>query len=197
MSLRAAGVHAAADHVRHRWRDFPRIRNSRLCSSASTNRTPSVDLAEAGRLPDWRVEFGYGYRREYSDMVMLQVGTDLPMFQRQPSATATLRARAAMDEAAAAQWEDGKRRARSRARWKRVATSSASTSGSRRTNDAIEPQTNVGIEAATAAWRSGRGTLRQVIDARRVRLDVLLARLDLQYDALKRRIELDYLIGGE
>jgi outer membrane protein TolC len=61
----------------------------------------------------------------------------------------------------------------------------------------IEPQSNVGIEAATTAWRSGRGTLGQVVEARRVRLDVLLARLDLQYDALKRRVELDYLMGGE
>ena len=43
-----------------------------------------VDLAEAKRSPDWRVEFGYGYRRDYSDMVMLQVGMDLPVFCGQP-----------------------------------------------------------------------------------------------------------------
>jgi outer membrane protein TolC len=46
------------------------------------------------------------------------------------------------------------------------------------------------------AWRSGKGTLGQVLEARRVRLDVLLARLDLQYDAFKRRLELNYLAGG-
>ena len=73
----------------------------------------NVDLAEAGRLPDWRVEFGYGYRRDYSDMVMLQVGMDLPLFaanrQNRDVASAS-----AMGEAAAAQWDDGKRRLEAR-----------------------------------------------------------------------------------
>ncbi len=54
-----------------------------------------------------------------------------------------------------------------------------------------------GIDAATTAWRSGSGTLGQVLDAQRVRFDVLLARLDLQFDAAKGRIELDYLMGDE
>jgi outer membrane protein TolC len=153
-----------------------------------------VDLAEAGRLPDWRVEFGYGYRRDYSDMVMLQVGMDLPLFpgnrQNRDVASAL-----AMGEAAAAQWEDGKRQLEARVLQanrdlERLSERLAAY------NDTIEPQTNVGIDAATAAWRSGRGTLAQILQARRVRLDVLLARLDLKYDALKRRVELDYLTGG-
>lgn len=154
----------------------------------------SVDLAKAGRLPDWRVELGYGYRRDFSDMVTLQVGMDLPLFagnrQNRDVASAV-----AMGEAAAARWEDGKRQLEARVLQvnrdlerlsERLATY----------NDTIEPQTKLGIEAATDAWRSGLGTLAQVLDARRVRLDVLLARLELQYDAFKRRIELDYLSGG-
>ena len=154
-----------------------------------------VDVAAAKRLPDWRVEFGYGYRRDYSDMVMLQVGTDLPLFaaNRQNRDVASALARA---EAAAAQLDDGKRRLESRAR---EAARDAERIGARLAayDRTIEPQTNLGIDAATAAWRSGKGTLGQVLDARRVRLDVLLARLDLQYDDAKRRIELDYLMGGE
>ncbi len=155
----------------------------------------SVDLAEAGRLPNWRVEFGYGYRREYSDMVMLQVGMDLPVFpgnrQNRDIASAL-----AMGEAAAAQWEDGKRRLESRAL---EASNDLERIGERLAayDHTIEPQTNVGVDAATAAWRSGSGTLGQVLDARRVRLDVRLARLDLHYDALKRRVEVAYLMGGE
>ncbi len=154
----------------------------------------SVDLAEAGRLPNWRVEFGYGYRRNYSDMVMLQVGMDLPVFagNRQDRDIASA---LAMSEATAAQWEDGKRRLESQALeasrdLERIRERLAAY------EHTIEPQTNVGVDAATAAWRSGRGTLGQVLDARRVRLDVRLARLDLQYDALKRRVEVDYLMGG-
>jgi outer membrane protein, heavy metal efflux system len=154
-----------------------------------------VELAEAGRLPDWRVEFGYGYRRDYSDMVMLQVGMDLPVF-RGNRQNRDIASALATGEAAAAQWEDGKRQLESRAMeaghdLERINERVAAY------DRTIEPQSNVGIEAATAAWRSGRGTLGQVVEARRVRLDVLLARLDLQYDALKRRVELDYLMGGE
>jgi outer membrane protein TolC len=154
----------------------------------------SVDLAQANRQPDWRVEFGYGYRRDYSDMVMLQVGTDLPLFpgnrQNRDIASAS-----ALGDAAAAQWEDGKRQLEARVLQvnrdlERLSERLAAY------NDTIAPQADVGIEAATAAWRSGRGTLGQVLDARRVRLEVLLARLDLQYDAFKRRVELAYLAGG-
>jgi outer membrane protein TolC len=153
-----------------------------------------VDLAEAGRLPDWRVEFGYGYRDDYSDMVMLQVGMDLPVFpgnrQNRDIASAL-----ALGEAAAAQWEDGKRQLESRLLessrdLERLSARLAAYDAT------IEPQTNVAIEAATAAWRSGNGTLGQVLEARRVHLDVLLARLDLQYDAFKRHLELNYLAGA-
>jgi outer membrane protein TolC len=153
-----------------------------------------VELAEAKRLPDWRVEFGYGYRRDYSDMVMLQVGMDLPVFsgnrQNRDIASAL-----AMGEAAAAQLEDGERRLESRAL---EAARDLERIGQRLAayDREIEPQSKLGIEAATAAWRSGNGTLGQVLDARRVRLDVLLARLDLVFDAAKRRIEIDYLMGG-
>ena len=154
-----------------------------------------VDLAEAKRQPDWRVEFGYGYRRDYSDMVMLQVGMDLPVFSgnRQDRDIASA---LAMGEAAAAQLEDGERRLESRAL---EAARDIERIGQRLTayDRDIEPQTSLGIEAATAAWRTGNGTLGQVLDAQRIRLDVLLARLDLLFDATKRRIELDYLMGGE
>ncbi len=154
-----------------------------------------VDLAEAKRSPDWRVEFGYGYRRDFSDMVMLQVGMDLPVFRgnRQDRDIASA---LAMGDAAAAQLEDGARRLEARAL---EADRDIERIGQRLAayDRDIEPQTKLGIEAATTAWRSGKGTLGQVLDARRVRLDVLLARLDLSFDAAKRRIELDYLMGGE
>jgi outer membrane protein TolC len=154
----------------------------------------NIDVAKASRQPDWRVEFGYGYRHDYSDMVTLQVGMDLPLFagnrQNRDVASAS-----AMSEATAAQWDDGKRRLEARV----LAANRNIEQLNRRLaayNDTIAPQTENAIEAATAAWRSGRGTLGQVFDARRIRLDVLLARLDLQYDALKSRVELDYLAGG-
>ena len=153
-----------------------------------------VDLAKANRLPDWRVEVGYGYRREFSDMVMLQVGMDLPLFTHNRQ-DRDLASASAMGDAAAAQWEDGRRQLESRAL-------QASRDLQRLTdrlaayNDTIVPQTTLGIDSAMDAWRSGRGTLAQVLDARRMRLDVQLTRLQLQYDAFARRVELNYLSGG-
>ena len=106
-----------------------------------------VELAEAGGLPDWRVEFGYGYRRDYSDMVMLQVGMDLPVF-RGNRQNRDIASALATGEAAAAQWEDGKRRLESRALeaghdLERISERLAAY------DRTIEPQSNVGIEAAT------------------------------------------------
>ena len=177
------------------WNAFHRIRNSPCCASASTSRGPTSISPKRNGSPDWRVEFGYGYRRDYSDMVMLQVGMDLPVFSgnRQDRDIASA---LAMGEAAAAQLEDGERRLESRAL---EAARDIERIGQRLAayDRDIEPQTSLGIEAATAAWRSGNGTLGQVLDAQRIRLDVLLARLDLLFDATKRRIELDYLMGGE
>lgn len=152
-----------------------------------------IDVARASRLADWRVEFGYGYRREYSDMVTLQVGMDLPLFagNRQNRDVASA---AAMGDAAAAQWDDGKRRLEARV----VASNRNLERLARRLtayNDTIVPQSEIAIGAAAAAWRSGAGTLDQVLDARRVRLEVLLARLDLQSEALANRVELAYLAG--
>ncbi len=154
-----------------------------------------VHLAEAKRLSDWRVEFGYGYRRDYSDMVMLQVGMDLPVFRgnRQDRDIASA---LAMSESAAAQLEDGERRLQSRALAAGKDVERITQRLAAYDRD-IEPQTKLGIEAATTAWRTGNGSLGQVLEARRVRFDVLLARLDLQFDAAKGRIELDYLMGDE
>lgn len=153
-----------------------------------------VDLARANRLPDWRVEVGYGHRREFSDMVMLQFGLDLPLFahNRQDRLVASA---LAMGEAAAAQWESGRRQLESRVL---QATRDLQHLRKRLTayDDTILPQTLLGIESAGAAWRSGRGTLEQVLQARRTRLDVLMARLKLQHDLFGRQIELIYLSGG-
>ncbi len=153
-----------------------------------------VELAQANRLSDWRIEVGYGYRREFSDMVMLQVGMDLPLFARNRQ-DRDIASASAMAAAAAAQWEDGRRQLESRA----LAANRDLQRLSERTivyNGTIVPQATLGIESAMNAWRSGRGTLAQVLDARRVRLDVSLTQLQIQHDALARRIELNYLCGG-
>lgn len=55
----------------------------------------NADLAAAAYKPDWRVEVGYGYRPEFSEMAMLQVGIDLPVFTRNRQDRAVAAARPA------------------------------------------------------------------------------------------------------
>ena len=153
-----------------------------------------VELARANRLPDWRVEVGYGHRREFSDMVMLQIGMDLPLFARNRQ-DRKIASALAMGEAASAQWENGRRQLESR-----VLQASRDLQHLHERliayDDKILPQTMLWIESAGAAWRSGRGTIDQMLQARRTRLDVLMARLKLQHDLIARQIELIYLSGG-
>jgi outer membrane protein, heavy metal efflux system len=154
-----------------------------------------AELANAAYAPDWRVEVGYANRREFSDMVMLQVGMDLPLFTRNRQDRSLASARATRD-AASALWEDGRRRLEAElvlahGDYERLRTRIGYY------DETILPQTDAGIAAALAAWRSGSGTLVQVIDARRARIDAQEMRLSLVRDAAQRRVELDYLNGAE
>jgi outer membrane protein TolC len=154
-----------------------------------------VDLAHAAYSPDWRVEVAYGNRADYSDMVMLQVGMDLPLFTRNRQDRG-LASALALGEAAQQQQDDGLRRLRAEVTSvygdvqrfeQRVAYYS----------DTIVPRSTANVDAALAAWRSGSGSFRQVIDARRTQLDVALAHLDLRRDLTSARLALAYLSTTE
>lgn len=150
-----------------------------------------AELAQAAYKPDWRVEMGYGYRPAFSEMVMLQVGVDLPVFtgNRQDR---SLAAALAQKDAAEFAVEDAGRQLASEARlnhhdFERLA---------RRLKDydqTLLPQSENRITAALAGWRSGRGALREVLDARRAALEIQMAKLDLQLDLAKHYIQLTYL----
>jgi outer membrane protein TolC len=150
-----------------------------------------ADLAKADDRPDWRVELGYGNRSRYSDMVMLQVGVDLPIFtaQRQDRRYA---AALAQRESAQASRDDALREL--------TAETRADYEDLQRLNQRIDahdarilPPAHARVEAALAAWRSGSGTLAQVLDARRAVLDLHLSRLQLQEQAAVQVVRLRYL----
>ena len=154
-----------------------------------------AQLADAAYAPDWRLEIGYGNRREYSDMVLVKVGMDLPLFTRNRQ-DRDLASSLASRDAAQAQWQDGLRRLESDVR--RACSDLESLIGRVKYYDeTIVPQSQTAIDSALAGWRSGRGSLTQVLDASRVRLDVELARLDLVRDAAQRRIQLTYFSGAQ
>jgi outer membrane protein TolC len=150
-------------------------------------------LADVAHAPDWRVEVGYGNRRDYSDMVLLKVGMDLPLFRRDRQ-DRDLASALALRDAARAEREDATRRLAAEVRRAYVELL-ALTAREHGYQTVIVPQTGSVIDAALAAWRSGSGSLAQVLEARRTRLDAQLAQLDLAADAARARIELVYLTG--
>lgn len=152
-----------------------------------------IAQAQKAYMPDWRVELGYGHRLEYSDMVSLKVGVDLPVFtgNRQDSEATAARADA---EQADAQHDDALRDFTAQASmahhdWQQL------NARIKNFDTAILPQARARIDAAMISYGAGRGTLAAVLDARRSLLDVQLQRLTLTVDALRNRLALDYFIG--
>lgn len=152
-----------------------------------------ADVARAAYAPDWRLEVGYGSRPEYSDMVMVQVAMDLPMFTRNRQDKDLASALSDRDAAEAA-LEDERRillaeallvrrdLARLQARIEHYRTR-------------VIPVVAATVEAALAAWANGSGTLADILDARLSLLEARTTALDLERDALARVVELRYYTG--
>lgn len=148
-------------------------------------------LAQADFKPDWRVELGYGYRPAFSEMVMVQIGVDLPVFTRNRQ-DRSLAAALAQQDAAEFAVEDASRQLMAEARlnhhdYERLSTRLADY------DRTLLPQSQNRITAALAGWRSGRNALREVLDARRAALEIQMARLDLQHDLARHFVQLTYL----
>lgn len=151
----------------------------------------SAELARASYAPDWRVDLGYGYRPAFSEMVMLKIGVDLPVFSHNRQ-DRNLAAALAQIDAAEATVEDARRHVVSEAQlnhadWQQLATRLWNY------DSQLVPQSENRITAAAFGWRSGHGSLREVLDARRAALELQMARLDLQHDQAKHFIQLTYL----
>jgi outer membrane protein TolC len=149
-----------------------------------------LKLAETGLKPDWRLEVRYDHRLEFSDLVTVMVGVDLPFFgdQRQDRRASAARERVT---AATAGHDDALRAA--------TATLTASyrnwqvlAERLRRYDDVLLPGSRQRVEAAVSAYRSGQGNLTGVLDARRSLLESELMRTDLRVDLLKERLTLQY-----
>lgn len=150
-----------------------------------------AELAQAAYKPDWRVELGYGYRPAFSEMVMLQVGIDLPVFtgQRQDR---DLAAALAQKDAAEFAAEDSLRQLLSDARLNHH-DHERLTLRLKDYDQTLLPQSQNRITAALAGWRAGRNALREVLDARRAALEIRMTRLDLQLDLARHTVQLTYL----
>lgn len=150
-------------------------------------------VARAAYAPDWRLEVGYGSRPEYSDMVMVQVAMDLPMFTRNRQDKDLASALSDRDAAAAA-LEDERRVLLAEALLARrdLARLQARIEHYR---TRVIPVVAATVEAALAAWGNGSGTLAEILDARLSLLEARTTALDLETDAMARVVELRYYAG--
>jgi cobalt-zinc-cadmium efflux system outer membrane protein len=149
-----------------------------------------VEIARAEYAPDWSVELAYGYRPDLEDMATVQFEVGLPLFRadRQDRQVASRGAELARAESLRADWLKQHRAeiALNVADWNRL------QQRFRRYDDVILPAAQQRLDAALAAYGAGRGMLMAVIDARRSLLEIRMQRLDLELDAARHEIQLQY-----
>ncbi len=146
-----------------------------LLGFASQERALDADIAaaRADKNPDWDVEFAWLERgSRYDDMVMLEVRVDLPVFtgSRQIPMIASKQAlRAALDA-------DRESSLREHTAMLEVEISEYHRlqQADRRFEDLLLPLAEEKVALSLAGWRSGAGTLTDVIGARRARITTRL-----------------------
>lgn len=138
-------------------------------------------LAGLSSRPDWSMEMAYARRgAQFGDMVSLQFQLDLPILQarRQDRAVAAKLAQARQ----ARELREDELRDMDAAVLQLHAQWLAADARAQRFEQRVLPEARNGLHAATAAYRSGKGVLGDVLAARR-------ALLDLELEALMRRVE--------
>jgi outer membrane protein TolC len=151
-----------------------------------------VRVAEADRKPDWTWELSYSRRGSaYSDMVSLDVSVPLP-WDRPQKQDREIAAKRALAEQAAAQREAMLRGHRAEiaamvAEWK------SGISRLRRYDTEILPLSHGRSDAALAAYRGLKGSLADVLAARRGELDVKMQRLELEAATARLWARLNFL----
>lgn len=147
--------------------------------------------ARADYAPDYRVALAYGRRDHFDDLLSVEVSMPVPLFRRNRQ-DRRLAAALADEDAALAALADARRLHEAAAR-----LALDDVAHLTRRLDAYDstllPQAEARVEAALIDWASGRGSLHDVLEARRAVLDVRRARLDLQHDRARHAAELAWL----
>ncbi|MBS0487058.1 MAG: TolC family protein, partial [Proteobacteria bacterium] len=153
-----------------------------------------IDLARAGKRPDWSVSLNYGERIHRADMVSVMVGFSLPLFpgNRQDR---DISARHAERDALLAEHDDARRAQRAE-----VAGALARWQGEgkqvRRYRDELLPLAEDRSRTALAAYRGG-DSLQPWLDARRDEIDTRIAYAQALAAWGKAWAELAYLIPND
>jgi outer membrane protein TolC len=142
-----------------------------LLSFDSRERLLDADIAQArsAKIPDWDVSVAWlGRGSGYSDMAMLEVRVDLPVFQgtrQDPTIASKIAQRSALD---------AKREATLREHTAMLETDAAEyrrlEKEDQRFTNILLPLADEKVALTMATWRSGQGSLLDVISARRERI---------------------------
>jgi cobalt-zinc-cadmium efflux system outer membrane protein len=158
-----------------------------------------AQLANLSRRPDWNIEVSYARRGSaFSDMVSLQVGIDLPILQSKRQ-NRSIAAKFAQAQSARDMREDNLREMRAdalrlHAAWE-VAVQRTESYRAR-----ILPEARRRLDGALAAYRGGKGSLFEVLAARRMLLDLELEHVMRRAESARAAIALAYLThasGGQ
>lgn len=149
-----------------------------------------IGLARQDYRPDWAVSLGYGHRPRFADYAQVQVEIGLPVFSANRQGQ-QLAAAVSMQAAQQARLDDALREHVAEIRmnsddWQRL------QARLRRYDDSLLPQSKTRVQAALAAYGSGAAPLKEVLDARRMALDIAMQKLDLQLDSAKHQVQLRY-----
>ena len=149
-----------------------------------------VNLAKQDYRPDWAISLGYGYRPAFADYAQVQFEIPLPVFSgnRQDK---QLESAHAMQAAQESRLADTLREQTALIRlnsedWNLLQERLARYDGS------LLPQSKARVDAALSSYGAGSGTLKDVLDARRVALELAMQKLDLQLDSAKHQVQLRY-----
>jgi outer membrane protein TolC len=150
-------------------------------------------LAGANSKPDWSVEFAYNARASaFGDMVSFGVSIPLPWDRAQRQDREVAAKRAMVGQAEATREETLRQHAAEYTtmlqEWE------ANLARLRRFTDQIAPLAGGRSEAAETAFRAGKGSLSDVLAARRAELDVQLVALQLEQETARLWAQLNFAL---
>lgn len=153
-------------------------------------------LANAGKSPDWSLDFSYGVRRpNFSNMVTLMVAIDLPIAagRRQNLDVAS---KQALIEQVRSQREDARRMHEAEVRGEIVDWETAARRVER-FDTVLLPLARERTAVTLAAYRGGRGSLDAVLEARRAETATRLAQIQAELERSRAWANLTYLVPVE
>lgn len=170
-------------------------RHPEIAALQSQERIMASDarLAQANRTPDWSVELAYNVRGStFGDMVSIGVSMPLP-WDRANRQDREVAAKVALAGQAAANREEALRRLAAEF-GTMVAEWESNRERLKRFDNEIHVLMTTRSEAAETTYRAGKGSLGEVLGARRAELDIRLQALQLEQETARLWAQLNYLI---